>query len=404
LNKKVYYILFSLALLSAGVLTSSVTRTPFDHKKHIGTDCAFCHTGILSSTKASDNNLPSPNKTCVLCHQEKGFISSVIFKGTTRSGSSAFNHKKHAGDFSLACDQCHKGVFGNGEIYPSMESCRSCHDPETAMGSCEQCHKKKVRFPHATHLKSGVDCQVCHASVEKSSTTAGGPDIPGRKVCKMCHQDGKHQAVVQMSAYRQRYEFNHSFHISRFGFDCDTCHEKVKGINHLSPSDIVPSMDFCTGCHNGQVASSACLLCHTDRVPRPLSHDLSWSKNHRVRAATEKKECMNCHLSEEFCVACHQGGEKPSGVHSVNYELTHKFESRFTMKNCVSCHSKNECSDCHLARGVVPTGNVIRISPHPDGWLRRGSPQFHGVRSATRLKECTTCHVKADCDFCHFKK
>jgi hypothetical protein len=68
------------------------TPKPFSHQLHLKLPakltCVTCHSGVQSSTRAEDNNLP-PVATCLGCHKEAAI-------GQPRPTLLArFNHQKH---------------------------------------------------------------------------------------------------------------------------------------------------------------------------------------------------------------------------------------------------------------------------------------------------------------------
>ncbi|MES0489424.1 MAG: cytochrome c3 family protein [Leptospirales bacterium] len=406
MKRKTTYIFIFIFLFVATALLYTRAKVQFSHKKHDSLDCVMCHTSIPESTKSANNNLPDKSKTCIMCHQDPSFLKPIKFSKPSIKMDIEFNHNLHTTGMGLECSKCHSNIYKNdhaGNAYPAMDTCQQCHNDEVAPFTCSKCHKSKVQFPHKTHQKMNFECSLCHAKIGESKSTTFGPDIPSKKLCLNCHQK-QYPKIVQLKRYRQRYEFNHSKHIKNFGFSCDTCHAAVKSNNSFTAKEMVPPMQFCSGCHNGSTAPDRCDLCHVDSVPRPANHDFNWTKLHKTQAAKDRKKCMSCHITENFCQSCHEGTSKPITTHNPNYELTHKFESIVSMKNCQSCHSNNDCTNCHIEKGVTQRNNTILVSPHPTGWLNKQSKNFHARRARMGVNQCRSCHIKTDCNFCHIKK
>lgn len=120
-----------------------------------------------------------------------------------------FSHKTHAGINQIPCLYCHQyarkaAVAG----IPSIEKCRNCHNviipfhPEVRkiLGYWE---KKQpiawikiidlpdhVYFTHKRHIRSGIDCAICHGAVEQmeSMYQALNLEMGG---CLGCHRQKK---------------------------------------------------------------------------------------------------------------------------------------------------------------------------------------------------------------------
>ena len=45
-----------------------------------------------------------------------------------------------------------------------------------------------VAFPHSVHVDQGLECKMCHAKIESSSSLAEA-NLPHTKMCKDCHAD-----------------------------------------------------------------------------------------------------------------------------------------------------------------------------------------------------------------------
>jgi len=136
---------------------------------------------------------------------------------------------------------------------------------------------------HAGELK--MDCQFCHANVEKSRYAT----IPDTATCMKCHEfvasDSKNihymrQAFAQGIPLRWRkvydlpdhVHFSHKVHIAR-GFDCTQCHGPI---NTMTKVELAPdfTMGWCINCqrkytmqeekpgNNTTVHLTECGTCH----------------------------------------------------------------------------------------------------------------------------------------------
>jgi hypothetical protein len=131
----------------------------------------------------------------------------------------AFSHKTHAGMNQIPCLYCHQyarkaAVAG----IPSVEKCRSCHmvvDPDhpEVKKILNYWDKKEsiswikvidlpdhVYFTHKRHIRSGIDCFICHGAVEQM---------------ERLYQPLKFKMGMCLGCHRQR----------KASIDCWTCHK-----------------------------------------------------------------------------------------------------------------------------------------------------------------------------------
>ncbi len=132
----------------------------------------------------------------------------------------AYTHRPHIQDAELQCDFCHTGVAQSPRAgIPGVKTCMICHESvaadrpeilklaefykrgedipwERVYGWTEESH---VRFNHASHIRSDIECVTCHGDVA-------------------------HMAVAR------------------------------RVVDH--------SMGFCVDCHKKKQASNDCLTCH----------------------------------------------------------------------------------------------------------------------------------------------
>lgn len=254
-------------------------------------------------------------------------------------------------------------------------------------------------FPHQVHINNDLDCESCHKTIKSSASTTMGSDIPPRKICDDCHEEGYGKKTA--FPYRQAYRMNHRLHVAEQGVDCKDCHKALYEKKFVTDQhEIVPPMEYCFTCHDNETATQHCMLCHVNQT-KPEDHYKSWEKMHGKKAGPSQKECRACHASKDSCARCHRGTKSLKRYHGPNYELAHRYESKITLKNCRACHSDRQCRRCHRLNGVE-----YRTFPqkrrHPIGWTNRLSSSFHARKARLNLTTCTSCHTKSDCNYCHF--
>jgi hypothetical protein len=255
-------------------------------------------------------------------------------------------------------------------------------------------------FPHKPHIDGGIECAQCHRKIKESVTTTAGPDLPDRKICNDCHDEGGGYSKKVKYRYRQSYKFNHKLHVAGQGIDCKECHGALYQKDIVEQKEIVPKMEYCYQCHDNTTATRYCALCHLDPV-KPDDHTGEWDKLHGKKASADKKQCLSCHTKKDSCLRCHKGDKAAYRYHSPNFGLSHKYESRLSLKHCRSCHSERQCRDCHKSSGVNYKYPPL-AKRHPAGWENRFSSSFHGRQARRNIASCTTCHTKNQCNYCHF--
>jgi c(7)-type cytochrome triheme protein len=257
-------------------------------------------------------------------------------------------------------------------------------------------------FSHKPHLDGGIECENCHKDIKSSTVTAGGRDMPSRKICNECHDEKDGYSQTIKFTYKQIYKFNHKLHVVDQGLSCKECHEALYKKKFVTQEEIVPKMEYCFQCHDNSTATQYCMMCHVNST-KPDDHRKNWDKLHGKKANSRAKECQQCHTSKEFCLRCHKEKIAIPRYHNPNYEMMHRNESRISLKNCRACHSDRQCRDCHKIRGVDYKITNLK-KRHPLGWTNRLSSNFHAKKARLNLASCTTCHTKNECNYCHFSK
>ncbi len=125
-----------------------VQPVPFSHQHHVGQlgiDCRYCHTSVETSAFAG---MP-PTKTCMNCHQEIWFGSSMLEPV----------RESYRKDQSIAWERIHN--------LPQF-----------------------VYFNHSIHIHKGVGCVSCHGRVDQMPLTYQEHSLL-MGWCLDCHRDPK---------------------------------------------------------------------------------------------------------------------------------------------------------------------------------------------------------------------
>ncbi len=118
-----------------------------------------------------------------------------------------------------------------------------------------------VPFSHKHHVVGlGLQCQYCHASVEKSSYAG----IPPTKTCINCHSQiwtnanllepvrqswatGASLTWIRVHDLPDYVYFNHSIHVNK-GIGCASCHGRVDEMPLMYQQNTL-QMEWCLNCH-----------------------------------------------------------------------------------------------------------------------------------------------------------
>ena len=132
----------------------------------------------------------------------------------------AFVHSVHVEQAELTCTDCHiAAARGSRASIPDIRTCWACHEKTLT----DHAEIKKVRAYH-----------------DKSQ------DIPWQRVFGWTEE-----AHVR---------FNHAPHI-RSQVDCATCHGDVAHMT-VATRAVEHTMEFCVGCHKQRSVSIDCVTCH----------------------------------------------------------------------------------------------------------------------------------------------
>ena len=261
---------------------STFRGAPFDHArrtrfaldgKHVGLECAKCHTGLSSSEVPLARKVidfGGAGNTCVACHgpkdPHKGEFGRVCDSchRTATFGVKAFKHpgvpEFYLGSHEkVVCDKCHvpgRTPIGTGPSHPTP-ACASCHR-DVHLGqvgaACESCHSvdgaqfKAAKFAHArttfalTGKHETTDCAKCHRTDTRTFPAGHGTAMmlkPMDTQCKACHTDP---------------------HLGQVDTKCETCHQtaafKLPTFTHKGLED------FFAGFHG----KYRCVVCHKNET------------------------------------------------------------------------------------------------------------------------------------------
>lgn len=232
------------------------------------------------------------------------------------------------------------------------------------------------------------------------------------------------QAVpVTTQEPRDRIIFPHVTHVEDMGLECMECHEEASTSDRLT-TGLLPDMDQCLACHDGDTAPNECEVCHT-RGDDPASY--TWQPTpgllfpHRIHAGKEvvcsrchpdvaafkalaphvppeMGRCMDCHstpLTDAGCYDCHASLEgKLPASHGPDWSRTHGlFAQGASDEGCAMCHQQSDCESCHAQA-------QLEKKVHPANYEFLHAGDFMGFEL-----ECGTCHaMPQECQSCHLAK
>ncbi len=269
----------------------------------------------------------------------------------------------------------------NGLLYTSQPRfCRACHQIRTeyqewktsthSRVGCVACHQDPGIFGFINEKIERVDDLVSTVR-DRYLTTADRTPIRANvsnDSCRRCHSVEKGSLVSYTIKVRHK-------EILGAGYNCTDCHNSVAhGESVTQPRQ--PSMDKCVQCHDNQVASAECRLCHVPDVGKKPRQVADYPKIH----LEPPFNCEGCHDIQK-CTECH-GLEMP---HPADWKQKHPREGFVNKQVCWRCHDKRFCRECHQK---IPDA-------HPDDF-----PATHG--KASQQPESCSCHQREEfCPICH---
>lgn len=217
--------------------------------------------------------------------------------------------------------------------------------------------------------------------------------------------------------------FPHVFHVEDMELECGDCHGGTEGAALLTHDTLLPIMDDCLACHDGDTASEECDVCHANPddaqtyqwlptrgliFPHQLhiAGDIECSQCHpdvtqaealAPRSAPSMGQCMDCHttpITDAGCLSCHASlqGKLPAN-HGIDWVEMHGLSAGSTNDDCVICHQQTDCESCHAQA-------QLEKQVHPANYEFAHAGDFLGF-----AKDCGGCHaIPQDCQNCHKSK
>lgn len=234
---------------------------------------------------------------------------------------------------------------------------------------------------------------------------------------------GLYLAVAIAQEPADRIIFPHVLHVEDMGVECSECHAGIESSQTLT-HDVLPLMDDCLACHDGDTAPEDCDICHTQPdeadtytwLPTPglifphsthLEGGIECGRCHPGIAGAEALAprtplpmnlCMDCHttpLTDSGCNSCHAtlAGKLPAS-HDADWSQTHGlFIHGSTGDDCGICHQQTDCEGCHAQA-------QLEKQVHPINYEFLHAGEFMGFE-----KECSSCHaMPQECMSCHLAK
>ena len=131
-----------------------------------------------------------------------------------------------------------------------------------------------IPYSHKQHLALGLDCKTCHTNPAPGKLMT----FPDTARCMQCHATiakdkpsiqklrtyaKSKQAVPWVRVYTvlPGVAWSHGPHLEA-GWNCETCHGQVRGMEQMSEVTSVTTMYVCLNCHEVNHAKTACDTCH----------------------------------------------------------------------------------------------------------------------------------------------
>jgi DmsE family decaheme c-type cytochrome len=266
--------------------------------------------------------------------------------------------------------------------YVGVDSCESCHRPETLGFAATRRGELLLEFPRTATERLG--CEACHGPGSQHAAVEGRERTPGFLYFDRddpAPLEVRNAACLQCHSGSGRMYWPGSAHESR-DLACTDCHRVMTDVSeggHLKRASVGAT---CAGCHIEQVRRQEMSL---SRMPAPEGkldctncHNAHGTPGERLLVGTTVNEtCLSCHLEKrgpflwehapvsESCTTCHD----PHG--SRNADMLAMPMPRL----CQQCHIATDhpsapqvstarfvvgrqCANCHIA---------VHGSNHPSG-------------------------------------
>jgi len=231
-------------------------------------------------------------------------------------------------------------------------------------------------------------------------------------------------AIFAAAGQKDSLIFSHRKHVDEMGIECSTCHARadssLKGTDNL-----LPDMETCFQCHDGDSAPNECTLCHTNPdeaevVPRITDYSpkfphethlqagekcltchvgISKATDTAVRHLPKMNQCQSCHRQKEVsdplkCQVCHTPKEDLQPItHKLEWKHAHQFAAESSPKECAQCHAQSYCESCHEGKNLTH-----RTHPLNYEWN-------HAIDAKMNKTQCISCHEdEVFCIQCHQEK
>jgi hypothetical protein len=311
----------------------------------------------------------------------------------------------------------------------------------------EQTNKDLIKFSHSLHSDL-VECADCHTSVGESTSLKDRllpnhesckscHDVDDEKNCNTCHLNDNYEALKQTES---ELIFNHKIHIIQ-KMNCTDCHKGLDKVDYsFESSEVFPSMEICSACHNEvKIASNACESCHISTFNLlPQNHRSNdYLRSHKFLAWEANANCMMCH-NNTTCQDCHVAttgitetnlpddfyspympsnsidGSKQQVILKVhgdlNYRYSHGIDAQGKTTECQTCHQiETFCANCHKSEnrdfaigGIVPSSHLMPNFKTIGVGTGGGE---HAVLARRDIEQCVSCHDvqggDPTCIYCH---
>jgi hypothetical protein len=291
-----------------------------------------------------------------------------------------FSHKAHSKQ-GIDCEQCHPVVQGYAlPGMPGIEACSVCHNltqdvalKEKHSGKmyekeCTACHRSSLftktrrrvhlepsdlKFSHAIHKESKIDCDTCHGDIAHS-ITVDGKHIAKMEICLDCHRRAEPE------------------------IKCQKCHQRLAADTppegHKKNWDVYhgsfvrrDSDRTCLWCHK----RADCSECHQNQAPE--DHTNHWrQRGHGVAAGIDRDRCIVCHRTD-ICMRCHQ--EVSPQDHIAGWDSPRNL-------HCLRCHFTLQSQGCYTCHKAAPSHDQADEMPKD-----KPTPLTHATAT-----DCRTCH------------
>jgi hypothetical protein len=261
--------------------------------------------------------------------------------------------------------------------------------------------------------------------------------VDNENECSTCHINDNYEALIQKES---ELIYNHKIH-GLLEINCTDCHKGLDKVDYsFESSEVYPSMEICSACHNEvKIASNACESCHISTYNLlPQNHRSSdYTRSHKFLAWELNANCMMCH-NNNTCQECHVAttgitetnlpddfyppytpNNSIDGVNQqvilkvhgdFNYRYSHGIDAKGKTVECQTCHQiETFCANCHQSEnrdfalgGIVPSSHLMQNFKTIGVGTGGGE---HATLARRDLEQCVSCHdvqgADPTCIYCH---